>query len=83
MSSKLSGSDLTRKMLERGNKNICCAVSNDSNEQAMTAINNTGHDFLKYIVLFNDSHFLCKDGTAWQHAVPVEKVEMTQEEAGF
>lgn len=83
MSNKLSGSGLTHKMLEHGYEKLWCAVSNDSDKHAMTAINDPKHSFLKYIVFSNDGHFLCKDGTAWQYAIPVEKVEMTQEEAGF
>ena len=83
MSNKLSGSDLTRKILKHNNENVWCAVSNDSDKHAMTAINNMEHDILKYIACFDDSHFLCKDGKAWQYAIQVKKVEMTQEDAGF
>ena len=83
MSNKLSGSSLTQKMLEHGHEKLWCAVSNDSDEHAITAINNSERSFLEYIVFSNNGHFLCEDGTTWQYAVPVEKVEMTKEEAGF
>ena len=83
MDNKLKGSDLTRAMLERGDDKVLCAVNNDSDEHAITNIDNADYSFLKYIVSFNNSHFLCEDGTPWQHAVPVKKVEVTQQEVGF
>ena len=83
MDNKLKGSDLTRAMLERGDEKVWCAVNNDSDEQAMININNTDYGFLKYIVSFNNNHFLCEDGTPWKHAVPVKKVEVTQQEVGL
>ena len=83
MDNKLKGSHLTRAMLERGDDKLLCAVNNDSDEHAITNIDNADYSFLKYIVLFNNSHFLCEDGTPWKHAVPVEKVEVTQQEVGF
>ena len=83
MDNKLKGSDLTRAMLERGDDKVLCAVNNDSDEHAITNIDNADYSFLKYIVSFNNSHFLCEDGTPWQYAVPVEKVEVTQQEVGF
>nr|WP_193216005.1 hypothetical protein [Psychrobacter sp.]QJS05544.1 hypothetical protein [Psychrobacter sp.] len=83
MDNKLKGSDLTRAMLERGDDKVLCAVNNDSDEHAITNIDNADYSFLKYIVSFNNSYFLCKDATHWKHAVPVEKVEVTQQEVGF
>lgn len=83
MNNKLIGSDLTRAMLKRGDQQIWCAVSKDNDEHAMTTIDNADYSFLKHIVSFNNSHFLCKDGTPWQYAVPVKKDEITQKEAGL
>ena len=83
MDNKLKGSDLTRAMLERGDDKVLCAVNNDSDEHAITNIDNADYSFLKYIVSFNNSRFLCEEGTPWQYAVPVEKVEVTQQEVGF
>nr|WP_181717020.1 hypothetical protein [Psychrobacter sp.]QJS05601.1 hypothetical protein [Psychrobacter sp.] len=83
MYKELRGSDLTRAMLERGDEKVWCAVNNESDEHAMTNIDNADYSFLKYIVSFNNSHFLCEDGTPWQYAVPVKKAEVTQQEVGF
>ena len=83
MDNELRGSDLTRAMLERAEEKVWCAVNNDSDEHAMTNIDNADYSFLKYIISFNNSHFLCKNGTSWKHAVPVKKVEVTQQEVGF
>lgn len=83
MYNELRGSDLTRVMLERGDEKVWCAVNNDSDEHAITNIDNANYSFLKYIVSFNNSYFLCEDGTPWKHAVPVKKVEVTQQEVGF
>ena len=83
MDNKLRGSDLARAILDRGDDKVLCAVNNDSDEHAMTDIDNADYSFLKYIVSFNNSHFLCEDGTPWKHAVPVKKVEVTQQAVGF
>ena len=40
MLSKLVGSDLTRAMLERGDQQVWCAVSNESEQDAINTIKN-------------------------------------------
>ncbi len=83
MNIELSGSDLTRIMLERGDKQVWCAVSNDSDDNAMSIIKNTNDNFIMYIVAFKESYFFCNQGEAWQYAVPVKKTELTQHELGL
>ena len=83
MNTELSGSDLTRIMLERGDKQVWCAVSNDSDANAIAIIKNTNDNFIIRIVAFKDSHFFCDEGEAWQYAVPVKKTELTQDELGL
>lgn len=83
MSAKLFGSSLTREMLKKGNKQIWCAVSNDSEEHAMTIIENSHYSLLVYITSFNDDEFICREGESWRFAIPVRKIELTQEEVGL
>ena len=83
MSAKLVGSSLTRIMLERGDKHIWCAVSNDSEGHAMTVIDEFDYSLLVYITSFHDGEFLCKDGGSWRFAIPVRKIELTPKEAGL
>ena len=47
MSTRLRGSVLTCAMLARGDKQVLCAVSNESDEQAMASIDSTEYDSLK------------------------------------
>lgn len=83
MRKNLSYSNLVRKMLEEGRNSVRCIVSNDSDEHAMTILDNAEHSFFKHIVSFRDGHFFCQDRTAWKYAVPIKKVEMTQQEVGL
>lgn len=81
MDKKLLGSDLTRAMLNRGDKKIWCAVDDDSDEQAITdQINN---DFTARIVSFRDGEFFCTAGMRWSFAVPIKINPITQEEVGL
>ena len=50
MNNRLSGSDLTRAMLERGDEQVWCAVSHKSAEHAMETIINVSSDFIMHIV---------------------------------
>ena len=47
MSTRLRGSVLTCAMLARGDKQVLCAVSNESDEQAMASIDSTEYDSLR------------------------------------
>ena len=57
MSNKLVGSSLTREMLERGDEQVWCAVSNDSEAHAMSIIENSDYSSLVYITSFHDDEF--------------------------
>ena len=78
MVNELRGSDLARAMLERGDKQIWCAVSDDSDEHAMT--NLEGNEFTAYIVAFKDGSFYCAGGMAWLCAVPIKISEVIESE---
>ncbi|WP_350562191.1 hypothetical protein [Psychrobacter sp. CAL346-MNA-CIBAN-0220] len=81
MNNKLTGSDLTRAMLKRGDQQIWCAVEDSSDEEAMAdQINN---DFTARIVSFTDGSFFCTGGMAWLFAVPIKISAMSLGEAGF
>ncbi len=74
MRNELKGSDLARAMLRRGDKRIWCAISDDSDEQAMTV--HDSNAFTAYIVSFKDGEFYCTGGMPWLYAVPIKISEM-------
>ncbi len=76
MHRELEGSELTRAMLKCGYKEIWCAISDESDEQAM--VENDGNDFTAYIVAFEDGYFYCTSGMQWLYAVPI-KIEEIRE----
>ena len=76
MSNRLRGSGLTCAMLARGDKQVLCAVSNESDEQAMASIDSAEYDLLRHIISFDNDKFSCKEGVEWQCAIPVKKVEL-------
>lgn len=78
MSNTLLGSELTRAMLERGDEQVWCAVSNISIEQAMSTISNVDKDFIKHIIAFENECFLDKEENTWKYAVPIKKTPLTQ-----
>ncbi|KAA0914232.1 hypothetical protein [Psychrobacter sp. ANT_WB68] len=78
MSDELTGSDLTRALLERSDKPIWCAVDDESDEQAM--MDNNGNDFTAYIVSFKNGYFYCSCSTPWAFAVPIKISAVTQSE---
>ncbi|AMN50655.1 hypothetical protein [Psychrobacter sp. P2G3] len=80
MSNNLVGSDLTRAMLSRGDKQVWCAVSNDSDEQANITINSEDYSCIHRITSFDDGCFFCNRGISWVCAVPVKRVEISQNE---
>lgn len=78
MGDELRGSDLARAMLERGDKRIWCAISDHSDEQAMT--DHDGNDFTAYIAAFKDGFFHCTGGMQWLYAVPIRIKELTHQD---
>ena len=78
MNGKITGSDLTRALLERGDKQVWCAVDDESDEQAM--MDHCGNDFTAYIVSFKNGCFYCSGGMSWLCAVPIKIVAVTQKE---
>ncbi len=81
MNQELNGSDLTRAMLERGDKHIWCAVSDDSDAEALS--DQVDNDFTARVVSFKDGNFYCTSGTTWAFAVPIKIEPLTQTEAGL
>ncbi|AOY45170.1 MULTISPECIES: hypothetical protein [Psychrobacter] len=80
---ELQGSRLTQAILERDDNQVWCAVSNVSDDHAMTAIDNGYYELLVSIVSLGDDGFVCDKGHLWQYAVPVKKVELTQDDVGL
>ena len=78
MNGEITGSDLTRALLERGDKQVWCAVDDESDEQAM--MDHCGNDFTAYIVSFKNGYFYCSCGTPWLFAVPIKISAVTQHE---
>ncbi len=78
MNEAITGSYLTRAMLESGHKEIWCAVDDSSDKQAM--MGQANNDFTARIVSFHDGHFFCINGTPWLCAVPIKISAMTQDE---
>lgn len=83
MSPQLIGSDLTRAMLERGDQQVWCAVSNESEQDAISTIRNVDGRFIMHIVSFEDGCFHCKEDSTWSYAVPIKKILLTQDEVGL
>ncbi|MGM8898643.1 MULTISPECIES: hypothetical protein [unclassified Psychrobacter] len=81
MYKELTGSELTRAMLDRGDTQIWCAVSDNSDEEAMS--DQVDNDFTARIISFDDNGFYCTAGMAWSFAVPIKISPLTQDEAGF
>ena len=80
MVSKLTGSDLTCAILERGDKKeIWCAVSDESDQEAISDLH--GNDFTAYIVKFQNGYFYCDGGMQWSYAVPIKIIPIKHTEA--
>ena len=79
MDEAMTGSELTRAMLENGHEEIWCAVDDNCDQEAMSNLAN--NDFTAYIVSFEDGMFYCTSGMAWLCAVPIKIVGITQTEA--
>lgn len=81
MNQALTGSDLTRAMLARGDQQIWCAVGDESDDEAIS--DQVNNDFTARIVSFEDGSFYCTSGMAWAFAVPIKIVPLTQNDAGL
>lgn len=81
MSNKITGSDLTRAMLQNGHKHIWCAVDDSCDEDTMQDL--VDNDFTARIVSFYDGRFYCDAGMAWSSAVPIKISMLTQDEVGL
>ena len=73
----LVGSDLTRYMLASKVEKVWCAISDDSDEQAM--MNLDGNDFTANIVSHHEGYFYCEAGRSWLCAVPIKIVALEPE----
>lgn len=80
MAEVLSGSELTRAMLARGDEQVWCAVADNSDEEALQDL--TGNDFTAFIVSFENDCFYCSGGMEWGYAVPIKIVALTQQDVG-
>lgn len=78
---KLRGSALTRAMLERGDEKVWCAISDESDKQAMTAYDSNA--FTANIVAFKDGCFYCTGNMRWLYAVPIKIKEILQHETMY
>ena len=78
LNNELTGSDLTRAMLARGDSQIWCAVADDSDEEAMEDLAN--NDFTAFIVSSQENCFFCTGGMEWRFAVPIKIVAVTASE---
>lgn len=74
----LTGSELTRVMLERGWQEVWCAVDDHSDEEAMR--DHYGNDFTAHIVSYHEHKFYCTAGMAWSCAVPIKITALTARE---
>ena len=81
METLIVGSELTRSMLEDGHKDVWCAVSDESDENAIQ--DNVGNDFTSRIVAFENGMFYCAGGMPWKYAVPIKIVALTQQAMFF
>ena len=73
---QLTGSHLTRVMLRRSKYPIWCAVSDNSDEEAMQDL--PGNDFTAFIASFSEGCFFCTCGMQWLFAVPIKIVALTE-----
>ena len=79
MDNNLTGSELAHAMLRNGDKNIWCAVGDESDQETMSYL--SGNDFTAYIVEFKNGCFYCSGGMPWLHAVPIKIVPTKYTEA--
>lgn len=80
MNKELIGSHLTRAMLSRGDQQVWCATSHESDKHALAAINDKDYSKISRIVSFDDGYFFCSTGNRWAYALPIKKVALTHAE---
>lgn len=78
INNKLIGSDLTRNILMRENKPVWCAVSDNSDEEAMQDLGD--NDFTLFITSYEKGKFYCTGGMQWSFAVPIKVTAVTENE---
>ena len=83
MNRELKGSNLASAMLERGDEKVWCAVSNDSDEHAMTKINNADYICLKHISLLIIIIFFAKTKRHGNMLCPLKKLRSLNRTRGF
>lgn len=81
MDREMVGSELTRSMLEKGHQDIWCAVSDESDEDAME--DQMGNDFTARIVAFREGQFYCSGDIPWLFAVPIKIIALRQSDVSF
>lgn len=79
INTELTGSNLTRAMLNRSDQQVWCTVSDDSDEEAMQDLVN--NDFTAFISSFNEYQFYSSSGVHWSFAVPIRIVATTESDA--
>ncbi len=74
--SELTGSLLTRTLLERGDTPVWCAVADSCDEEAIQDL--TGNDFTALISSCDEYSFFSTSGIQWLCAVPIKIVLITE-----
>lgn len=75
------GSELTHSMLKDGHQKIWCAVSDESDKNAMEDQEKNG--LTSMISSFEDGKFYCTSGMAWRYAVPIKITALTRIEVNY
>ena len=83
MDDTLTGSDLTRAMLERNYKKIWCDVDVDDDSDQQETSDIKGNHFTAYVVKFQNGYFYCDGDMEWLYAVPIKISTITHTEAIF
>lgn len=71
---ELTGSLLTRILLEKSDGPVWCAVADSSDEEAMQDL--VGNDFTAFISSCDEYSFFSTSGMRWLFAVPIKIVMM-------
>lgn len=81
MSNQLDSSDLTRDMLDRGDKPVWCTVAHDSDAGAVDCLSRG--DYTVFTESFEEGNFSCSDGSKWEFAVPIKVIALTGTQEGL
>lgn len=73
---ELTGSLLTRTLLEKSDTPVWCAVADSSDEEAMQDL--TDNDFTALISSCDEYSFFSTSGIQWLCAVPIKIVRITE-----